>query len=106
MAQRGCTHRKSTEEHAVVTLLLTCLLTAGGSFVPPDDWKVEKIVVGGRQASSLLYTPPIICYQQGFLNVCPEPETGTRIYLTRTLNLGDVVQAPEGCTLEMRGKQE
>ena len=90
----------------MVTLLLTCLLTAGVSFVPPEDWKVEKVVVGGRQSSSLLYTPPPICYQQGFSRVCPEPETGTRIYLSRMLNLGDVVQAPEGCTVEMRKESE
>lgn len=90
----------------MVTLLLTCLLTTGTVFIPPNGWKVEKVVVGERRASSLLYSPPYICYQQGFSTVCPEPETGTRIHLSRTLRLGDIVQAPEGCTVEMRKESE
>ena len=85
----------------MVTLLLTCLLIAG-SFTPSDDWKIEKITVGGKLASSPISLPPMICYQQGFMTTCPEPDTRTRIHLSRTLNLGDVVQAPEGCTIEIR----
>ena len=86
----------------MVTLLLTCLLTAGSLFIPLEDWKIEKIVGGGKLTGNLIYVPPMMCSQGGLLTNCPEPDTRTRIYLSRTLNLGDVVQAPEGCTVEMR----
>ena len=86
----------------MVTLLLTCLLTTGTVFIPPDDWKIEKISVGGKPAIALQYLLPATCHLRGVTLGCPEPDTRTRIFLSRILHLGDTVQAPEGCTVEMR----
>ena len=87
----------------MITILLTCLLAAGGTFTTPAGWEIDKIVGGGvpTSGSTLLNLPAVVCGTHG----CLEPDRRTHISLRRTLAVGEVVQAPEGCEVSLQGEK-
>lgn len=87
----------------MLTVLLTCLLTAGVEFVQPAGWTVEKVVGGGKPEISLFSVHPVSCVDsRGMPQLCPEPVRLTRVLLRRQISPGESATVPEGCTAEVR----
>jgi hypothetical protein len=89
----------------MMTILLTCLLTAGATFTPPPQWEIVRIVAPESTFGRVLTHGPI-CVTQGSMLDCPPVTEGgiptyARIELRRTLKLGERVTGPEGCTLSI-----
>lgn len=86
----------------MITILLTCLLLTGETFVPPAEWTIDSIIGGGR--------PPIVSLQWNCtLAPCVEPRYETKIHLSRTLSIQGArgtLDIPKGCTLlSINGKE-
>ena len=86
----------------MITILLTCLLLAGETFVPPTEWKIESVIGGGR--------PPVVLLQGNcFPTPCLESRYETKIHLSRALSIQGTHgtwDIPKGCTLlSVNGKE-
>ena len=90
----------------MLTLIATCLLAAGTTFMPAPEWTITEIVGGGKRESSIFFIHPVACVDKS-LNptVCPEPDSRTRITMRRTLMPGQVAEPPAGCTLKIEVKE-
>ena len=78
----------------MLTLIATCLLAAGTTFTPLQEWTIAEIVGGGRPRSISILIPAI-----------PKPDYSTRITMQRSLVPGQVAEPPQGCTLKLKAKE-
>lgn len=80
----------------MITVLVTCWLLAGATFLPVDGWQIEKVIGGGvPEFSGQMHL--VYCGAKG----CPEPDRRTQVYLRRTLQPGQTVNAPPGCSVSL-----
>ena len=96
----------------MLTLIATCLLTAGTMFTPLPEWTITEIIGGGKPRGSYIFggshilLPSINCINKmGESIPCAEPDYSTRITMQRSLAPGQVAESPQGCTLKMEVKE-
>jgi hypothetical protein len=77
-------------------VLLTCLVLAGSTFIPPAGWEIQKIEA--PHDWSLVYSPP------GSL-AYPEKRP-TKVFLRRQMAPGERLEAPEHCQMSFQHKLE
>ena len=80
---------------SIITISLICVVLAGNPFVPPDDWKVEKIEIPMNY--SYVYT---LGYQQPF--TLESTEQTVNVHLKRELNPGEIVEPPKQCVITIK----
>lgn len=83
----------------MLTILLTCLLSAWDTFTPPPQWEVVKIVA--VPSSSMTYCLAVSCNPSS-----DKQRAHTEIHLRRTIKPGDEVKPPDGCTLSFTAPKE
>lgn len=80
----------------VLDLIAVCYLTARIVFIVPEGWTVTEVYSGGKEVEGTFRTA-IYCDA-----ACEIEKSRPRIKLKRTMNEGDVVRSPEGCSVEIR----
>ena len=84
---------------AMFILLVTCLLTAGQVFVPPQGWDIVKVIGGGERYAFSVSDIPRCVWLNGTITCSEKPSNAGAVYLQRTIQEGATVEAPPGCTM-------
>lgn len=98
----------------LLELVVTCMIGAGITYTPPEGWQFERVAfVGTRE--TYVFSPTTISHKAlGYMTTGPivsscaavvvAPILNNTVTLRRTVQVGEVIQAPEGCTMTTEAK--
>ncbi len=81
----------------ILTLVATCIISAGMTFTPPDGWVLMRVAFQGWM------TP---CVGNVCLSIVSVPVKDNTVTMHRTIQVGESATAPEGCQLTLEAKEK
>lgn len=77
----------------MLTVLLTCTVLMGSTFIPPKEWSVERVEV----PRDLTYNTPWTGCTAGYPCTKNVSDPSAMVHLRRTIKAGEPFETPERC---------